>query len=168
MGMAGAGGAAARCCLFCKRLRPELDAGGGGGDGSASGAIYVGGADAAMDCLPARRRGRRPEGGMGCEPMGDGRVREDSGAGGSAFFLGSGSGAHVSMGRWSDGSTSRPSSMTILPAAFVYSVGLEGGFFDAATDGLKASNESGPNGMSDCRRLSGGGGTGLTDLRLIA
>ena len=60
----------------------------------------------------AIRRGRRPEGGMGWAPAGEARVETEADELG---FFGSGSGAHVSMGRWSEGSTSRPSCVMIFP-----------------------------------------------------
>jgi hypothetical protein len=61
---------------------------------------------------PAMRRGRRPEEGMGWGPEGEGRAEVVA-----VGCLGSGSGAQVSMGRWSEGSTSRPSCVMILPVA---------------------------------------------------
>lgn len=58
------------------------------------------------DGLTSRtRNGFRPEGGMGCGPDKAGLVVDSDGF----LPLGSGSGAHVSMGRWSDGSISFPS-----------------------------------------------------------
>ena len=59
---------------------------------------------------PAMRSGRRPDDGTGCGPDGEGRADEEG-------CFGSGSGAQVSMGRWSEGSTSRPSWVMILPVA---------------------------------------------------
>lgn len=90
--------------FFCNRLRPDV---GGGREGSDE--MYeAGGRDETG--RSRMRRALRPEGGGGCGPEGVGRevVLE-------VGFLGSGSGAHDSIGRWSEGSTSRPSCVMIMP-----------------------------------------------------
>jgi hypothetical protein len=64
------------------------------------------------------------------------------------------------MGRWSDGSTSRPScEMILVPPSVLVGLPLR--------LGLRASNESGPNGMLPEVKpgLVESGGAGLTDLR---
>lgn len=101
--------------FFCRRLRLA----GMGGDGVAGStksepekviAELLG----SMDCVrPAMRSWRRPEDGADWGPEGEGRADAAEEVG----CLGSGSGAQVSIGRWSDGSTSRPSCVMILPVA---------------------------------------------------
>lgn len=51
--------------------------------------------------------GPEREPGMGCAPRGEGLALDPFSA--SPLFLRSGSGAHVSAGRWSEGSMTRPS-----------------------------------------------------------
>jgi hypothetical protein len=70
------------------------------------------------------------------------------------------------MGRWSEGSTSRPSYMMILALGSLRS-GPDAAELDDRDEtmlGFRASYESGPNGMSDIC-LPSGVGIGLTDLR---
>ena len=97
----------ARCAFFCKRLRP-VETGGEGvaGSGESGPPEYLPPLAGSIDCGRFARRMARDCG------------REDCGGGGREFaegFLGSGSGAHDSTGRWSEGSTSRPSCVIIFP-----------------------------------------------------
>lgn len=87
-------------------------------------------------------------GGIGCAPDNGGRERVSVGVDSGCFF--SGSGAHVSIGRWSEGSISRPSYVMIF---FGSSSKKSGDGLAPSLDetrlGFNASYESGPKGISD-------------------
>jgi hypothetical protein len=97
--------------FFCSLFRPVLFGGLGVESRCGSALMYCGGV-AMLAGLPGPLAPLLPvEGGMGWAPAGLGRP--DGGV--ASDFLGSGSGAQDSMGRWSDGSTSFPSWEMILP-----------------------------------------------------